>query len=258
MQKIQIPTLKHSWFRFTGSVLLLGWLAGVAQAQMPVPNGKHTGLTNAPLASWSFRDSVGWTGDGGQTPIAFANLAYSYLGNGASLVVDTNVPAWLNYNLREPSTGATNLVVNGSGSLTFWFAPSWSSVGAGGTGAGQWAQLIEIGEWTTNADVGYWGLAIDPTGENLWFNSQDGAGNSYSLSTPIAWATNYFHFVALTYSPTNVTLYLDGQLATSDSGGLNLWPNAVVLATGVFFGSNPDGLEQAQGLLIEECKSIFT
>jgi len=105
-----------------------------------------------------------------------------------------------------------------------------------------------VGEWTNDASIGYWGLSVDPAGENLWFASQDGAGNSYSLSTPIAWTTNYFHFITLTYSSTNVSIFLDGQLATNDSTGLNLWPNPVVQATGVYFGSDPNGLSSAQGL----------
>ena len=226
----------------------LGLLAGTAYAAVPAPGGNYA-PTNQPLNSWSFQDSIGWTDDSNNVPISFTNLAYSNLGDGAALVVNTNVPAWLNYNIYEPGTGGTNLMVNGPGSLTFWYAPAaWSSTNLGGNGPGQWTQLIDVGEWTNDASIGYWGLSVDPAGENLWFMSQDGAGNSYSLSTPIAWTTNYFHFIALTYCSTNVSIYLDGQLATSDSGGLNLWPGSAVLATGVYFGSDPNGLSDAQGL----------
>jgi len=228
---------------------LLGALAGTAYASAPVfPGGGYSGPTNTPLDSWSFQDSVGWTDDSSNAPISFTNLAFSSLGDGAALVVNTNVPAWLNYNIYEPGTGATNLIVNGPGSLTFWYAPAaWSSTNMGGNGPGQWTQLIDVGEWTNDASIGYWGLSVDPAGENLWFAAQDGAGNSYSLSTPISWTTNYFHFITLTYCSTNVAIYLDGELATNDSGGLNLWPYSAVLATGVYFGSDPNGLSSAQG-----------
>jgi hypothetical protein len=111
---------------------------------------------------------------------------------GSSLVVDTNVPAWLQYNVYE-SDGTSNLTVN-VGTVMFWFGPaSWSGTNAGGTGPGQWSQLIDVGEWTPGASSGYWGLAVDPPGANLWFLAQDGAGDTYSLSAPIAWTTNYFH-----------------------------------------------------------------
>jgi len=220
-----------------------------AYASAPVlPGGGYYGPTNVPLDSWSFQDSVGWTDDSSNAPISFTNISFSNLGDGAALVVNTNLPAWLNYNIYQPDTGATNLIVNGAGSLTFWYAPAaWSSTNSGGTGPGQWTQLIDVGEWTNDASIGYWGLSVDPAGENLWFMSQDGAGNSYSLPTPIAWTTNYFHFIALTYCSTNVCIFIDGQLATNDTGGLNLWPSAPVLGTGVYFGSDPDGLSSAQG-----------
>ena len=228
---------------------LLGTLAGPVYASAPVlPGGGYYGPTNVPLDSWSFKDSVGWTDDSSNAPISFTNISFSNLGDGAALVVNTNLPAWLNYNIYESGSGATNLIVNGAGSLTFWYAPAaWSSTNLGGTGPGQWTQLIDVGEWTNDASIGYWGLSVDPAGENLWFMSQDGAGNSYALSTPIAWTTNYFHFIAITYSSTNVSIFLDGQLATNDGGGLNLWPSAPVLATGVYFGSDPNGLSNAQG-----------
>lgn len=230
------------WVILTANVLLLGICGG--RAQVPLPGGNF-GPTNTPLNSWSFQDSVNWTDDQGNAPISFTNLAYSYLGDGYTLVVNTNVPAWLNYYIYEPSTGATNLIVNGPGSLTFWYAPQWATTNGG---PGEWSQLTSVGEWTNDASIGYWGLSVDAAGSNLWFAAQDGAGNSYSLSTPISWTTNYFHFIALTYSSTNVSIYLDGQLATNDPSGLSVWPNSSVLETGVYFGSDPNGLAQAQGL----------
>lgn len=218
-----------------------------AQASAPILPGGGYGPTNQPLDTWSFQDSTGWLDDSNNAPISFTNLAYSYLGDGASLVVNTNLAAWLNYNIYEPGTGNTNLMVDQPGSLTFWFAPQWATTNGG---PGQWSQLIDVGEWTNDASIGYWGLSVDEPGSNLWFSVQDGFGDTYALSTPISWTTNYFHFIALTYSPTNVSIYLDGQLATNDPGGLNLWPSTPVIASsGVFFGSDPNGLMQAQGVV---------
>ena len=94
------------------------------------------GPTNAPLDSWSFHDHTNWTSDLGYAPVSFTNLNYSHLGNGSSLVVDTNVPAWLQYNVYE-SDGTTNLTVD-SGTVTFWLRQHhWSSTNAGGTGPGE-------------------------------------------------------------------------------------------------------------------------
>ena len=236
------------WRRlFIGFVFLILIDAASVMAQ-PSPLDPGSAPTNTPIASWSFYDNTNWTSDQGFSPISSTNLEYSYLGDFASLVVDTNVPAWLNYNIYEPGAGATNLVLDAPGSITFWFAPDWSSTNAGGSGPGEWAQLMDVGEWTTNSSYGYWGLSVDPPGQNLWFVSQDGAGDTYALSTPISWTTNYFHYVALTYSSTNVSIYLDGELATNDSGGLSVWPSSAAVTGGIFFGSDTNGLMQAQGL----------
>ena len=201
------------------------------------------------LDSWSFQDPVGWTDDSSNAPISFTNISFSNLGDGAALVVNTNVPAWLNYYIYEPGTGATNLIVNGPGSLTFWYAPAdWSSTNLGGNGPGQWTQLIDVGEWTNDASIGYWGLSVDPAGENLWFGSQDGAGNSYSPFDADCLDNELFPFHRLNLFQLQMCAFSStANLSTNDSSGLNLWPNSAVLATGVFFGSDPDGFASAQG-----------
>ena len=197
-----------------------------------------------PLDSWSFYDITNWTDDLGDAPVSFTNIISSDLGDGRSLDVDTNIPAWIDYNIYEPTTGATNLTVK-TGSITFWYAPNWTTTNGG---PAQWAELIDVGEWTSNSSYGYWGFSIDPSGSNVLFLSQDGLGDTYGLYSPISWTTNYFHYIALTYSSTNVSLYLDGLLATNDPDGLGIWPDATVLSNGVFFGSDMNGDDQAQGL----------
>jgi hypothetical protein len=202
-----------------------------------------------PLASWSFSDTNNWTSDQGYAPISFTNIGCSNLGNGHSLVVNTNgAPAFLNYYIFEATNNASNLVLSASGSITFWYAPDWSGGTNGGTGPGQQAQLIDVGEYTYGSSYGYWGLSVDASGSNIVFQSQDGLGNTYGLSAPISWTTNNFHFIALTYSSTNVSLYLDGLLAANDPGGLNVWPSLVVQTNGIFFGSDTNGSEQANGM----------
>ena len=228
-------------------LFLLGFLATV-DAQMPPPD--KGGPTNTPLASWSFGDSTNWTSDFGYAPISFTNLNFSRLGNGASLVVDTNIPAWLQYNVSE-ADGTTNLTVD-VGSVTFWFAADWSSINDtnGGLGPQEYGRLLEVGSYTPDSSYGWWSIYVDDGGTNIYFSAQtnDSLGNTYTISAPIDWTTNYFHFVALTYSSTNVSLYLDGQLATNDPGGLSVWPGNDVLSNGFYIGSGSNGVLQAHGL----------
>ena len=218
---------------------------GFAQALPPIKSGLP-----APLDSWSSTDTNYWTSDSGYAPVSFTNITSMLFGDGTSLVVNTNVPAWLQYNT---SVGGTNEIAVDSGSVTFWYAPNWSSTNdpSGGLGPQEYGRLIEVGGYTTNSNFGWWSIYVDPAGANLYFSSQtnDGSGNTYTISAPIDFTTNYWHFIALTYSPTNVSLYLDGQELTNDPGGLNIWPGSAALANGIFFGSDSNGTYQAEGNL---------
>jgi hypothetical protein len=213
----------------------------------PGDGGPHSGPAYTPLDSWSFNFS-GWLSDRTNAPISFTNLDFSQLGNGASLVVNSTNAAWLRYNVVE-TNGTTNLTVN-AGTVMFWFAPSWSSVSLGGTGPQESGRLIETGAYTTDSSLGWWSLYVDPAGANLYFSTQtndlSGTYQNY-ITVPIAWKTNYFHFVALTYSATNTTLYLDGSLATNGPP-LAVYPGTNALADGLYFGSDTNGAYQAQGL----------
>ena len=183
------------------------FLCSVSASTQTLPGYGDGGPTNAPLDSWSFRDSANWASDLGYAPVSFTNIAFTILGDGASLVVDTNVPAWLQYNVHE-NDGTTNLTVD-FGSVTFWFAPDWASTNAGGTGPGEWGRLLEVGGYTPDSSYGWWSIYVDDGGNNIYFSTQtnDLSSNVWTyISAPISWTTNYFHFIALTYSPTNTAL----------------------------------------------------
>ena len=97
---------------------------------------------------------------------------------------------------------------------------------------------------------------MDDVGNNIYFSTQtndlSGTATTY-LSAPIAWTTNYFHFVVLTYSATNTALYLDGGLAATGPPMTN-YPGADVLAKGFYIGSNSNGVYQAHGMF----NSVYT
>ena len=238
-------TLKFSPAR---ALIVAGFLLGVGSGLAQSPPGGGGGPTYTPLDSWSFHDSTNWTSDLGYPALSFTNLGYSYLGDGASLVVNSNNPAWLQYFVVEKN-GYTNFSPS-EGTVMFWFAPSWSGTNSGGTGPGEYGRLFEAGAYTTNSSFGWWSLYVDPAGANIYFSAQtndlSGTVTTY-LSAPIAWTTNYFHFVTLTYSATNTTLYLDGVLATNGPP-LTVYPDPDALANGFFIGSDSNGLNQAQGM----------
>jgi hypothetical protein len=243
---------QHSILTLTRAFIAAGFflIASEALAQPTLPGGgTNSSPTYTPLDSWSFRDSTNWTSDYGYAPVSFTNLAISQLGDGASLVVNSTNQAWLQFNVVE-TNGATNLTV-AAGTVMFWFAPgNWSGTNEGGTGPGDYGRLLEVGAYTTNSSFGWWSLYVDDVGANLYFSAQtndlSGTATTY-VSAPIAWTTNYFHFVVLTYSATNTALYLDGVLVTNGSP-LTVYPGPDVLANGFYIGSDSNGVYQADGL----------
>ena len=231
------------------ALVVAGFLLGV-NAFAFIPSsffGTNANPNYVQLESWSFYDSTNWTDDDGYAPISFTNLNSSNLGNGHSLVVGTNLPAWLQYNVVE-NDGTTNLTL-GQGTATFWFAPSWSGTNMGGTGPGEFGRLLEVGGYTPDSSFGWWSIYVDDVGCNLYFSAQTNDLSSSVttyLTAPISWTTNYFHFVALTYSATNTALYLDGTLVTNGPG-VTVYPGSDVLANGFFIGGDSNGVYQANG-----------
>ena len=217
----------------------------------PFPGGGGTNYVSyTPLDSWSFNDTNGWTSDSGCAPVSFTNLTAKFMGDGLDLVLNNpDGPAWLQYPVVQPG-GATNLTVN-VGTVSFWFAPAWSSTNLGGSGPGEFARLLEVGGFTPDSSFGWWSLYTDEAGANLYFSAQtnDLSSNVCTYVTvPIAWTTNYWHCLALTYSATNTVLYLDGLPAASGPAITN-YPGANALANGFFVGSDSNGVFQAQGMM---------
>jgi len=231
------------------AMLICSLTAAYGQFLPPGGGGTNSGPTYIPLDTWSFYDNTNWTSDSGFPPVSFTNLAYSDLGDGASLVVASTNQAWLQFNVVE-AKGVTNLSVS-AGTVMFWFAPAnWAGTNQGGTGPGEYGRLLEVGSYTPDSSYGLWSIYVDPAGANLYFSTQtnDLSSNLTTYVTaPIDWTTNYFHFVVLTYSATNTALYLDGGLMTNGPP-LTIYPGPNVLANGFYIGSDSNGIYQAQGM----------
>ena len=114
---------------------------------------------------------------------------------------------------------------------------NYTSVADGGTGPGDWAALLDIGAYTTNASAGCWLLAVDPSASNLVFIAQSEGTNQFVFDAPIDLDAGDWHNICLAYTATNCCLYLEGQLATN-AGPIACWPSVgQCLSNGFFVGS---------------------
>ncbi len=224
-------------------------------ADVPILPGGGGGDTNeVVLNSWSFADTNYWTSDLGYTPISFANIEVGTNGPGNSLLIDSPTNAWLVFNVWE-SSGATNLNVAGDGSVMFWFAPtSWASTSdtndVGATGPGVYGRLLEVGNYTSDASYGWWGLYFNTNGNDISFSAQDASGDSITyVSAPVTFTTNSWHLIALTWTSTNTVLYVDGNVLTNGPG-ISVLPSLAVMSNGFAIGSDAQtGLLQMHGAI---------
>jgi hypothetical protein len=237
-------TVRLARATLSGGLLSCAAISALAQ---PVPPDTNSPPVCTPICSWSFSDTNTWTSDRGYAPRSFSGISSAFFGDFTSLVVNGSSPAWLQYNCVEQDN-TTNVCVD-TGSCAFWFATAWAGTNAGGVGSGQWGRLLSIGNYTDQADFGWFCLYVDDVGANLYFTVQPGDGSTTTcLAAPIEWTSNYWHFITLTYSSSNTALYLDGALATNGAG-LTAWPGPDVLAGGFYFCSDSNGLNQAGGAL---------
>jgi hypothetical protein len=233
------PTRPKRLFAFAAFALLTAELACGDTPDV-------TKAANPWLSSFSFTDPTNWTGDYGTVPLSYTNLDWYQADALTGLVVDSTNTAWLRYPIVD-QTGLTNLTVD-QGSLAFWFAPNWLPTNQGGIGPQQWARLIEVGAWTTNASGEWWSLMLSPDGENFYFSAQgNGAATNY-LIAPTPWTTNEpeFHYIVLTYSATNSAIYVDGSIVTNGPG-VTCYPGSNTLANGFCVCSDGTGVAQARG-----------
>src|SRR5579872_1309937 len=91
------------WFSFFLTILMAWLCPGIGRADGPPP------LPDTSITEWNF-NSASWLTTSGYVPLGFTNLSQMADWETNALVVNTNVPAFLEYRLVE-TNGNTNLTV---------------------------------------------------------------------------------------------------------------------------------------------------
>ncbi|MGN6642765.1 MAG: Ig-like domain-containing protein, partial [Verrucomicrobiota bacterium] len=194
------------------------------------------------LGYWRF-DSADWHGELGQLPLATNGVVASSSWSGTAANISQAGGSGLIYRDQE-TNGWANINCR-NGSVLFWFKPNWNSAlngGLGGTGTA--ARLLEIGD--PNSSEGWWGLWVNSNATQLAFSTMSKLAPTTVLSAPIHWNSNQWYQLALTYSPTNSALYLNGTLAASGLG-VPSFPSASQRANGFRIGAGVQPGQSANG-----------
>lgn len=109
--------------------------------------------------------------------------------------------------------------------------------------------MLEIG--SQGSTDGWWAITISADGTQLGFVTQAGGVAINNLNALVSWNSNAWHQIALTYSPTNSCLFLDGQAVVTNGVGVANCLDAAALSSGFSVGSDNSGNYQARGVLDE-------
>ena len=152
---------------------------------------------------------------------------------------------WLYYDLYRTPTRP--LLTPHRGTLSFWYQPNWQSGIdlVDPTETQERNSLISLVQ-KGNAEGeelslgAYWGIEVKNDGTELSFNTKRGetSATKHKLaSAAINWQqqdfeTNAWHHIALSYSETNLLLFIDGALASSvNSTELGGWPGTLAFTS---------------------------
>jgi hypothetical protein len=209
-------------------------------------------VTGKKLGHWPFDNTNTWADETGQLPLTTNNLVGVPSWSTNAVLIDNSNPAILAY----PDVGISgNANINLCfGTIRLWFKPDWSSADPPwqrGTGPGSDGRLIEVGNYNPAFTNGWWALYFNPEGTQLSFGTSTNGAGTTNLSAPISWTAKRWHQIVLTYSPTNSSLYLDGQVVATDGPGTNYYPSLTEQANGFRIGSDVYGANQAGGVFEE-------
>ena len=205
------------------------------------------------LGRWRFDTTNTWVGDGGQLPLLATNVTGLPCWDTNAVRIDSTNGAILAY--RDVETNGNANINLRNGTVCLWFKPDWSSVNQGGSGPGSYGRLIELGSnnpvfvtnsWAVSITNGWWSLYLSADGNQIAFGSSTNGYGRVNLAAPASLVSTQWYQIALTYTPTNSILYLNGQYITNGLGSV-YFPNLSERSAGFRIGSDFRGTNQAKG-----------
>jgi len=145
--------------------------------------------------------------------------------------------------LREDGRPNFNL---DQGTIRFWFRPNFTSAGPVGGLSGSHPRLLELAYGLGQPAQVWWALYLDPTGSTVYLTGQTQQGPADLLQANVQWSAGEWHLLALTCTPTNTALVIDGVVAAVGDPGLPL-PVQNRPSAAVALGSTITGDAPAQG-----------
>jgi hypothetical protein len=204
------------------------------------------------LGYWRFNTGEGrdpWLSETGAAPLYRIGVATAPSFDGQALLI-TNPAALLRY--RDVETNGQANINCRQGGIRLMFKPHWTSANAGGSGPGDWARLVHVGQLkSTTPFLGAFAVVFDPKGDLLWISTQDGTTNQFSYGGHVSLRSNQWYQIVVSYSPTLTRMWVDGKSIASVANGPKFPPPPEARAKGLAIGSDLNNAQQARGCIDE-------
>lgn len=204
------------------------------------------------LGYWRFNAGEGrdpWLSETGAAPLYRIGVASAPSFDGQALLV-TNTAALLRY--RDVETNGQANINCRQGGIRLMFKPHWTSANAGGTGPGDWARLLHVGQLKAATPfIGAFTVVFDPKGDLLWIGTQDGTTNQFSYAGHVSLRSNQWYQIVVSYSPAFTRMWVDGKSIASVANGPKFPPPPEARAKGLAIGSDLNNAQQARGCIDE-------
>ena len=213
--------------------------------------GDPTSFLPRRLAYWKF-NSISLTNQAGSWPSLTNGLAVVSTWSTNGVYVGTSNNSYLAY--RETETnGLANINIR-NGTVRFWVKPKWGSTNTGGTGPGNSTVLLSVGD-ESDAATGGWALKLNSAGTQLELAVRATTNTQVVLTNAVTWTSNYWKQIAITCSPSNTLLYINGDLVASNSAPSFLPSATARRAAGIVLGNDVSGTNSAK-VVFEEMETF--
>ena len=132
------------------------------------------------------------------------------------------------------------------GTIRFWFRPGSSSAQGHAGPPQSHPRLLELSCGSGPQAQVWWALYLDPAGSTVYLTGLGQQGAADLLQATVEWTAGEWHMLALSYTPTNTTLVIDGVVASTGAPVLPM-PAQSRAAAVLALGSTVAGDAPAQG-----------